>query len=1847
MKVINKKSSIVIEGHPKMPTSEQLEYGEIAVNYADGHETLAIKNSANDIVQFGSKNYVASAISEALSAVSTDALTSVTVNGLSATSADSIITIDTDDINVASDITYSGVTVISSASNVTQAFSGLVNKMVDNELVTSQALLDLHDEIGNVEFTIIPYSGTLESNVREAYILIDGNGTQKGSIIKVYKDSSIERIYLGHIDDALANPSASTVVSGTGSTALCIIYLKTDGTYELVAIDLTEFIEENEFGNGLQVSAHVVSVKIDPNSEPYLRVTSSGLSISGISEAISAASMGLTSVTINGYSATVEDNEVTLDADDLLIGSDIEYSGVTIISSEDTIADAIDTLVEKIGEDETVTSQALLELHEDVGQLAQLISAETARATSSETILNNAITAETSRATGVEGTLSGSINTEIERATSAETALSNRIDAISGSSDYKVTAYTGTVESNVREAYMLVDGNNVQKGSVIKIYNDSSLDSVYIGHVDDALVNASATTVTAGTGDTALCFIYHLEDGTYSLVALNVETFLQESEFGDGLNVSAHVVSVKVDAASEPYLTVSADGVKLSGITGAISAETIRATGAEDALSGRIDSEITRATGAEDALSGRIDSEITRATGAEDALSGRIDSEITRATGVEQTLSGMVSAETARATSAETEIRGLIGASLSSVTVNGKSATTADTVITLDGGDLIVGGDVTYSGLTVISSASTVSGAFVTLADKIWEDELVTSQALLDLHDSLNGIDAGISAETQRAIAAENALSGRIDSEITRATGAEDALSGRIDSEITRATGAEDALSGRIDSEITRATGAEDALSGRIDSEITRATGVEQALSGMVSAETARATSAETALSGAIDDMRSLVDVALSSVIINGKEATVENTIITLDSGDLLIGNDIDYSGLTIISSASTVSGAFETILDKIGEDERVTANALLELKEGMSGMSDLVSVETQRATAAENALSGRIDSEITRATGAENVLSGRIDSEITRATGAENVLSGRIDSEITRATDAENALSGRIDSEITRATGAEDALSGRIDSEITRATGAENVLSGRIDSEITRATDAENALSGMVSAETARATSAETALSGAIDDVRSLIGASLSSVTVNGKSATTADTVITLDGGDLIVGGDVTYSGETVIASTSSVSGAFGTLLQRLGAETVRATEAESAISGMVTAETSRAETAEGTIMSAVTAETQRATGVEETLSGNINSVKAKVDGLEIVAYTGSVASNVREAYILADSAGTQMGSVIKIYNDSSLYNVYIGHVDDALVDSSASTVTTGTGDTALCFIYHLEDGTYSLAKVNVETFLSESEFKSGLTVDNHVVSVNAGNGLVITNANAVAVKLNQNTEPYLTVDSNGLLLSGVTGAISAETIRAAGVEAELSGVLTTIGSALETNLTGVTVNGKSATVTSQNAGVVISGTDITVGSAITYSGRTLIESTSSVTEAIQRVVNEISDNEEVIATAWLDLDERINELSGRTGGGGLDTVVVNGKSATTSGNVITLDSSDILVGNNIDYSGLTIISGTSNISGGLNTLVEKIRDNERVATVALFDLRSDIMSVASTVGSETSRAQGVEQTISGMVAAETARAISAETELSGALATIGNAITGVTVNGKAATVTSQNADLTLSGTEMTVGSAITVDGDVLIAPTSSITEGLNKIVSEIIDNEEVFTTALLELNTRLNGTQSGVTGLDGRLTTAEQKIEELSGSTGSGTLTEVVVNGQSAVVSGGVATVNVSGTQMTLGSNIVFSGETLIASTSSVTEGMDKLVQEMIRNERVTSAAINDLNNRMYSAVTSGDVQTMIENNETLAVTSTNITTISAMTQNAYDALVASGATSSSVLYIITGTT
>lgn len=165
------------------------------------------------------------------------------------------------------------------------------------------------------------------------------------------------------------------------------------------------------------------------------------------------------------------------------------------------------------------------------------------------------------------------------------------------------------------------------------------------------------------------------------LITIDVKELLDENEFKDGLQVEDGVVTVLRDPESERWLSVSINGVKVSGIQAEI-----------DRLDGRIDDEISRATSEEERIEGRLNQEIeerildvdeeeTRAKGEETRIEGKLDAEITRSKDVDDeldtrigilndtitseksaresadlALSNRLNTETSRATSAETTL---------------------------------------------------------------------------------------------------------------------------------------------------------------------------------------------------------------------------------------------------------------------------------------------------------------------------------------------------------------------------------------------------------------------------------------------------------------------------------------------------------------------------------------------------------------------------------------------------------------------------------------------------------------------------------------------------------------------------------------------------------------------------------------------------------------------------------------------------------------------------------------------------------------------------------------------------------------------------------------------------------------------------------------------------------------------------------------------------------------------------------------------------------------------------------------------------------------------------------------
>ena len=116
----------------------------------------------------------------------------------------------------------------------------------------AQTLAALNTKIEGVEAAAKSYKvkavEVSETNVKEAYGLFDEDGAQVGATIKVYKDSALKEVKLD------------------GET-LNFTYIKADGTEETVGVDVSKFLSEAEFKNGLDVVEGKVSVNVGVDTE--------------------------------------------------------------------------------------------------------------------------------------------------------------------------------------------------------------------------------------------------------------------------------------------------------------------------------------------------------------------------------------------------------------------------------------------------------------------------------------------------------------------------------------------------------------------------------------------------------------------------------------------------------------------------------------------------------------------------------------------------------------------------------------------------------------------------------------------------------------------------------------------------------------------------------------------------------------------------------------------------------------------------------------------------------------------------------------------------------------------------------------------------------------------------------------------------------------------------------------------------------------------------------------------------------------------------------------------------------------------------------------------------------------------------------------------------------------------------------------------------------------------------------------------------------------------------------------------------------------------------------------------
>lgn len=401
-------------------------------------------------------------------------------------------------------------------------------------------------------------------NVLEEYALRNALGEQMGETIKVYRDSKFIGAAFGFkgANGVSVSPDGDITLeydeAQRDETAETIYFVYTDeyGEYVLFPVNLEQVILESEIGNGLQVDDHVLSVKV-ADGERYIRVNEDGISSNGINEAISSEIEKLS----EELTAKI-DGEIARSTE-----ADVYISGVVSSFSATVVSE-----VERIDSD---------------------IASETERAKGAEDFLSGALQSEITRATGRED--------ELESMIDANKVYSKDIKVESSESGTNLTIITdevtitkyakaGTIydegvgvlgallklktldpKDNFKLRYGLQDAEGNILGDTIDIPNEQALVHVGMGTSGDEVGDNGE--IIPGTGTSTLNFVYKLNDGTYTIVKIDISKYFDDVHFGQGLNTSGGVVSL-VSGTGNEYLVINEDSIAVVGVNAAISAAT-------------------------------------------------------------------------------------------------------------------------------------------------------------------------------------------------------------------------------------------------------------------------------------------------------------------------------------------------------------------------------------------------------------------------------------------------------------------------------------------------------------------------------------------------------------------------------------------------------------------------------------------------------------------------------------------------------------------------------------------------------------------------------------------------------------------------------------------------------------------------------------------------------------------------------------------------------------------------------------------------------------------------------------------------------------------------------------------------------------------------------------------------------------------------------------------------------------------------------------------------------------------------------------------------------------------------
>ena len=581
--IIHKNSSALVDNNPKLPTSGQLEYGEIAINYAKDKETISLKNSNNEIVTFTSDkkldNYVTvSGFDEAIENLETQFSNFYTKQE-----------IDDDSLVVAS-----ALNDLEESKADKDDLTNLINNVYtkeeidNNHLVISSSLNDLNTRLNTKQDTLV--SGINIKTINNQSILGSGNITLTGGSGGGGDINVIESV---KVNGSALTPDANKAVNITAVPASIV----TQDTIHRFVSDSEKTTWDNKVSN-VQADWNATSGLSQILNKPTIPVAVTESTVSGwgfTKNTGTVTGVKMNGTTKNPTSGVVDLGTVITSHQDIsgkadksaAIGSlslsldstnyKITLSGTKVDGTTFTVSDVIDLPLESVvvnGSYNNTTKKVVLTLQS--GSTVEFSVADLVSGLQSEITSTNKLSADLI----ADGT-TNKVVTASEKTTwnGKQDALTNA-DVLTGITSTKVSNWdNAATNSHTHSNKSVLDGisstditnwnsktDNV--GTVTGVKMNGTTNNPTNGVVDLGTVITSETTLskgsTSGTGNA----VTDITVSGHQITLTKGTTFLTQHQSIKTLNGTALTGDGDITLTGVPAFSASDNGKILGVVNG-------------------------------------------------------------------------------------------------------------------------------------------------------------------------------------------------------------------------------------------------------------------------------------------------------------------------------------------------------------------------------------------------------------------------------------------------------------------------------------------------------------------------------------------------------------------------------------------------------------------------------------------------------------------------------------------------------------------------------------------------------------------------------------------------------------------------------------------------------------------------------------------------------------------------------------------------------------------------------------------------------------------------------------------------------------------------------------------------------------------------------------------------------------------------------------------------------------------------------------------------------------------------------------------------------------------------------